>query len=76
MATIDRTKVKKCDICGQTFDIRPSDDLPVPNMLRLITWTTTSYSSGPIQMCCPDCMESILLHMDNLRKRTGDLKHD
>ena len=59
---------KKCDICGETFNILPSDDLPFPNMLRITTCTTTSYSSGPIQMCCPDCMYSILIHIDNLKK--------
>ena len=60
---------KKCDICGKLYErYNELEDQNKPNRFRLIAlMRTKKYYVYKVTDCCPDCMESILQHIERLR---------
>ena len=62
---------KKCDICGKLYEeynFEQSMENSNGFMLLNIDCKGT-YSDGPAVDCCPECMKSILEHIDSLAKK-------
>ena len=62
---------KKCDICGKLYEeynVKQSKNNFNGFMLLNID-CKGDYSDGPAVDCCPECMKSILEHIDSLAKK-------
>ena len=62
---------KKCDICGKLYEVYnfgKSSNKPNGFMLLNID-STMNYFKGPVRDCCPECMNSIMKHIESLKKR-------
>ena len=65
---------KKCDICGKLYErYNELEDQNKPNGFELISIDPEGkfYGYGDID-CCPDCMESILQHIERLKGGRND----
>ena len=60
---------KKCDICGRFYEsYNEKKNAENPNAIQFISIDTCrKYFSYGITDCCPDCMESILQHVERLK---------
>ena len=65
---------KKCDICGKLYErYNEERDDKRPNGFKLISNDSERKFDGYGAIdCCPDCMESILQHVERLK---GDRNH-
>ena len=62
---------KKCDICGKLYEgynFKQSAKDFNGFMLLNIDYKS-DYFHGPAVDCCPECMKSILEHIDSLAKK-------
>ena len=62
---------KKCDICGRLYEeynVKQSKDNFNGFMLLNIDYKG-SYFHGPAYDCCPNCIKSILEHINSLTKK-------
>ena len=65
---------KKCDICGKLYErYNEERDDKRPNGFKLISTDSERkfHGYGAID-CCPDCMESILQHIERLKGAGND----
>ena len=65
---------KKCDICGKLYErYNEERNDKRPNGFKLISINPKGefYGYGAID-CCPDCMESILQHIERLGGAEND----
>ena len=59
---------KKCDICGKLYErYNERENQNKPNGFRLMSIDENKkYYAYKVTDCCPDCMESILQHIERL----------
>ena len=62
---------KKCDICGKLYEeYNFEQSMENSNGFMLLNIDRNGdYFRGPACDCCPECMKSILEHIDSLAKK-------
>ena len=65
---------KKCDICGKLYEqYNVKGESKKPNGFHLLSIDSSGkYFGYDTTDCCPDCMESILQHIERLKGAGND----
>lgn len=61
---------KKCDICGKYYELyNVARNASKPNGFMVVNIDSKEqYFSHDALDCCPECMDSILAHIESLKK--------